>query len=153
MTTCSATANIRARPETIWTILIDAAHYPEWNPGVDHIEGTIALGERIRVFTRDRPKQASPVTVTEFVPGELMIWTGGMPLGLLTEMRKFKLIPKADGSIDLALQEEFRGPLLPLFVRTLPDMSRTFVAFVAALKSRAEALSASIPPAAALHRP
>ena len=36
-----ATTTIEASPETIWTILTDAAGYPEWDPGVDRIEGRI----------------------------------------------------------------------------------------------------------------
>jgi uncharacterized protein YndB with AHSA1/START domain len=36
---------IRARPETIWSLLTDAAGYPNWNSTVEKVEGRIALGE------------------------------------------------------------------------------------------------------------
>lgn len=50
-----ASTTIEAAPETIWTILTDAARYPEWDPGVDRIEGRIALGEKITAHSKLRP--------------------------------------------------------------------------------------------------
>ena len=41
MKTFSATTIINASPETIWEILTDAPNYPNWDPGVERIEGTI----------------------------------------------------------------------------------------------------------------
>ena len=134
----SAATTINATPETIWGILTDAANYPAWDPGVDRIEGTIAPGERIVAYTKLSPNRAFPATVTEFVPGQRMTWTGGMPLGLFKGVRTFTLSPRADGGVDFALREEFSGPLLPLFVGSLPDLNKTFEAFAAGLKDRAE---------------
>jgi hypothetical protein len=37
------------------------------------------------------PKRAFPVTVKEFSPGERMVWSGGMPLGLFRGVRTFTL--------------------------------------------------------------
>ena len=34
---------INSSPDIIWQILTDAPNYPKWDPGVDRIEGTIAL--------------------------------------------------------------------------------------------------------------
>jgi hypothetical protein len=138
MKTFSATTNIKASAETIWRILTDAPNYPAWDPGVDRIEGTIAPGEQITAYTKLSPNRAFPAKVTEFVPGQRMTWTGGMPLGLFKGVRTFTLVPKGDGSIDFTLREEFSGPLLPLFGRGIPDLTKTFEAFAAGLKARAE---------------
>jgi hypothetical protein len=138
MKTWSASTNIKASQDTIWAILIDAPRYPLWDPWADRIDGTIAPGARITAYTKLSPNRAFPVTVTEFVPGQRMAWTGGLPLGIFKGVRTFALHPKDDGSVDVTVREEFSGPLLPLFARSLPDMTQPFADFVAGLKARAE---------------
>ncbi len=132
------TTTIEASPETIWAILTNAAGYPEWDPGVERIEGQIAPGEKITAFTKLSPGRAFPVKVTEFVPGRKMTWTGGMPLGLFKGERTFSLTPQSNGTTIFTVHELFSGPLLPLFGRTIPDLTPTFEQFAAGLKNRAE---------------
>jgi hypothetical protein len=134
----SATTNIKASKETIWKILTDAPNYPTWDPGVIRIEGRIAPGEKITAYNKISPNRAFPAQVTEFVPGQNMAWTGGMPFGLFKGVRTFTLSPKGDGTIDFTLREEFTGPLLPLIGASIPDQNPSFQDFVAGLKNRAE---------------
>ena len=134
----SATTIIKASPETIWAILTDAPGYPEWDPGVDRIEGRIAPGEKITAFTKLSPGRAFPVKVTEFVPGQKMTWMGGMPLGLFKGERTFSLTPQRNGVVEFTLREVFSGLLLPLIGRSIPDLTASFEQFAAGLKSRAE---------------
>jgi hypothetical protein len=134
-----ATTTIEAPPETIWAILTNAAGYPEWDPGVDRIEGRIAPGEKITAFTKLSPGRAFPAKVTEFVPGRKMTWTGGMPLGLFKGERTFTLAPQSNGATEFTLREVFSGPLLGLFGRSIPDLTASFEQFAAGLKRRAEA--------------
>ncbi len=132
-----ASITINASQDTIWKILTDAPHYPTWDPGVIRIEGTIAPGEKIVAYNKISPGRAFPVTVSEFVPGQRMAWTGGMPFGLFTGVRTFTLVPKGR-STDFTLREEFIGPLLGLIERTIPDMTASFQDFVVGLKAQAE---------------
>jgi hypothetical protein len=134
----SATTTIEASPETIWAILTNAPGYPQWDPGVDRIEGRIAPGEKITAYTKLSPGRAFPVKVTEFVPGRKMTWSGGMPLGLFKGERTFTLTPQNAGAVEFTVREVFSGPLLPLFGRSLPDLNRSFEQFVAGLKEHAE---------------
>lgn len=134
----AATTTIAASPDAIWSILIDAARYPEWDPGVDRIEGRIAPGEKVAAYSKLRPGQAFPATVTEFVPGRKMAWTGGMPLGLFKGERTFTLVPQPGGGTEFTLREEFSGPLLGLIGRSIPDLTESFEQFAAGLKRRAE---------------
>ena len=135
----SASTHIHASPETIWEILTDAEHYPEWDPQAIRIEGTIAAGETVTAYTKLSPDRAFPAKVTEFVPGKRMTWTGGMPLGLFKGVRTFTLTPHEDGVIHFELREAFSGLLLPLMAKMLPDMTEAFEGFVAGLQARAEA--------------
>lgn len=135
----SVTQSIRATPETLWTILTDAPQYPAWDPNMDRIEGRIAPGERIKVFTKLSPGRAFPATVTTFESPHKMVWTGGMPLGLFKGERTFTLTPEDDGTTTFSMQEAFSGLLFPLIGRTIPDLNPSFEGFAAGLKARAEA--------------
>lgn len=134
----SATANIIASPDTIWEIITDAKHYPDWDPGIVRIEGTIARGEKIKAISKLNPKKAFPVTVTDFDPGYRMTWTGGMVFNLFKGERTFSLTENGPGSTDFTISEEFSGPLLPLFEKNIPDMNKPFREFVDGLKEWAE---------------
>jgi hypothetical protein len=133
-----ASTTITASPERIWVILTDGAAYPEWEPNTIRIEGRIAPGEKLTAFSKLSPGRAFPVRVTEFIPGQKMIWTGGMPLGLFTGERSFLLAPHGDGTTEFTLREVFSGPLLGLIGRSLPDLNAAFAQFAASLKRRAE---------------
>jgi hypothetical protein len=135
----SASTDIHASPETIWEILTDGEHYPEWDPQAVRIEGTIAPGETVTAYTKFNPDRAFPAKVTEYEPGKKMTWTGGMPLGLFKGVRTFTLTPQEDGAVHFRLREEFSGLLFPLFAKSLPDMTEAFEGFCAGLKARAEA--------------
>jgi hypothetical protein len=133
-----ASASIEADPDTIWSILTDASAYPDWDSGVEKIEGTIAPGERIKVYSELDPGRGYPIKVVEFEPGRSMTWKGGMPLGLFKGLRTYDLAPEANGAVRFTMVERFSGPLLPLVGRSLPDFGPSFEKFAKGLKERAE---------------
>jgi hypothetical protein len=135
----NSTTTIAATPDTIWAILTDGARYPEWDPYAERIEGQIAPGAKIVIYTKVAPGRAFPVTVKEFDPGKRMLWASGMPLGLFKGERSFTLTPTGDGMVEFTLREEFSGLLLGMIAPSLPDMSEPFRQFTAGLKARAEA--------------
>lgn len=126
---------IHATPEKLWGILTDASQYTQFDPNMDHIEGKIALGEKITVHTKFS-KQAFPVTVSVFDAPRRMLWGSGMPLGLFKGEREFTLQAQADGQTQVTVQETFTGLLLPIM--GIPDLSQTFQQFVDGLKDYAE---------------
>lgn len=138
MKSYEAGSTINARPEAIWAILTDAPAYSQWDSGVISLEGTIGLGEKVKVTSEVNPKRAYSVKVTELEPGRRFAWTGGIPLGLMTGVRTFTLTPEG-GATQFTLREEFTGPLLPLVWRSMPDMQPSFDKFAQGLKQRAEA--------------
>ncbi len=138
MKTHDVSRTINATPDAIWAILADAPSWPEWDPGLDRIEGRIAPGEKIKVITKLNPDRTFPVEVTEFDPGRSMTWSGGMPLGLFKGVRTFTLTPREGGATDFRMREEFSGPLLPLIGRSMPDLQPAFEQFADGLKQRAE---------------
>nr|AHE14579.1 thioesterase superfamily protein [uncultured bacterium] len=129
---------IEAGPDVIWNVLVDGSQYAEWDSGVERVEGDIGPGARIRVFAAVNPRRAFPVTVTGFVPGRSMCWTGGMPLGLFTGMRTFTLAPQDGGATRFTVREEYTGPLARLIWRSIPDLGPSFEQFATGLKHRVE---------------
>ena len=135
-----ATATIHESPEKIWAILTELSAYPEWDPYCEKIEGRVALGEKIKAFSKLSPGRAFPVKVTELVPNQRMTWTGGMPFGLFKGTRTFTLTPQGL-STQFTLREVFSGPMLALIGRSIPDMTAAFEQFVSGLKHRAEGVN------------
>lgn len=133
-----ATSLIQASPEAIWAILTAAPGYSEWDSGVVRVEGRIAPGEKIKVISEANPGRAFPVKVVDFTPGERMVWSGGMPLGLFKGVRTYTLSPQPGGATRFTMREEYTGPLLPMIWRSIPDLGPSFQQFASGLKKRAE---------------
>lgn len=133
-----AAITIHASPEAIWKVLTDAGGYPRWDQTMDHIEGRLALGETVKFFTK-LSAQAFPVKVTAFEPGEKLVLSGGLPLGLFKSERTHTLTPAGSGDTNFTTEETFSGLLLGLFGRSIPDLTENFQGFAAALKRQAEA--------------
>lgn len=138
MKSYDASSTIGASPDAIWAILTDAPGYTAWDSGVERVEGRIASGETITVYSKVSPGRAFPVKVAEFVAGRKMVWSGGMPLGLFKGVRTFTLTPEANGMTRFTVREEYTGLLLPLIWRTMPDLGPSFQQFASGLKRRLE---------------
>lgn len=128
---------IHAAPDAVWTVLADGDRYIEWDPTLERLEGSIAPGETLKVFTRLSPGRAFPVKVTAFEPGRRMIWTGGMPLGLFKGERTFTL-SSSGNTTTFTMREEFTGLLAPLISKSIPDLQPAFEQFANGLKARVE---------------
>ena len=133
-----ASAAIAAEPADIWPVLVDGAAYPQWDSGVDRVEGRIAAGEKIKVYVAVNPGRAFPVRVEQFEPDRLMRWVGGMPLGLFRGERVYRLVPNGDGTTTFTMREQYTGPLAGLIWKSIPDLGPSFRQFANGLKARVE---------------
>jgi hypothetical protein len=133
-----ATSVIAASPEAVWSVLSDGAAWPDWDSGVDAVEGKIAMGETITIRSQAAPGRAFPVKVTLFEPPGRLRFTGGMPLGLFRGVRTYEVSPGGNGHVTFRMREEYTGPLLPLIWRSMPDLGPSFQQFATGLKQRAE---------------
>ena len=138
-----AEAEIEASPEAVWSVLTDAPGYAQWDSGVVRVEGRIAPEEKIKVVSEANPGRSFPVKVTEFIPGERMVWSGGMPLGLFKGVRTFTLTRAGRGT-HFSMREEYSGPLLGLIWRSMPDLQPSFDQFARGLQIRVQQPSASL---------
>ena len=132
-----AEIDIAAPPARVWALLTDLPAYPSWNPTIEKVEGSIALGHRLKVFVKINPGRAFPVKVAELVPNERMVWRGGMPLGLFKGERTYTLTPAGAGT-RFAMHEVFSGLMSGMIEKSIPDLQPAFDEFARALKTRAE---------------
>jgi hypothetical protein len=135
------TIAIEARAEQVWAVLADVEHYGEWNPFVTAIDGSLAVGERLRV--RLTPPGARGVTmkprVTVVEPGRTFEWLGSIVVrGIFDGRHRFE-IEATDGGTRFTQRESFSGVLVKLLPRSFH--ARTAAGFTAmneALKARVE---------------
>lgn len=133
---------IDAPAEKVWSLLMDFAGYPRWNPFVRSIAGLPQVGGQLEVFVqpagssgmRFRPK------VLAFAPRRELRWKGQLFMpGLFDGEHYFRIEPRAIGGVSFQHGEVFTGLLVPLFRRSLDGATRDgFVAMNAALKREAE---------------
>lgn len=134
--------DIAAPIEKVWSLLIDFPSYPRWNPFIRSIEGTLEIGQSLKVFIQ--PPGASGMrfhpTVLVLQPNRELRWKGKLFLpGLFDGEHYFRLTAKAGGGTTLNQGETFSGLLVPLFRRSLDGATRQgFVAMNEAIKREAE---------------
>ena len=129
---------IDAPVSRVWSLLTDLPNWPRWNTTVDKVDGTIGLGSRVTVYAKASPGRAFPLKVSELAPPNLMVWRGGMPLGLFTGTRTYVLSPQQNGKLQFEMKEEFTGLMAPLITRSIPDLQPSFEEFAKCLKKAAE---------------
>ncbi len=136
--TYQASSVIDASRSAVWDVLVDGAAWTEWDSAVVRVDGEITPGGTVTVYPEVNPKRGFPVTVVEFVPGERMVWRGGMPLGLFTGTRTYTLSEQPDGKVRFEMREDYTGPMAGLIVKSIPDLGPSFSRFANGLKQRVE---------------
>ena len=133
-----ARSTINASPEKVWAVLTDSERFPDWDSGIDKVEGKIAPGATIKLFVKVNPGRAFPLKVAEFAAPRRLVFSGGMPLGLFKGVRTYTLEPDGGGRTRFHMREEYTGPLLGMIWKSIPDLGPSFQQFANGLKSRSE---------------
>lgn len=134
---------IDASPAEVWKVLTAFDEFPRWNPFIVRIEGTPAVGRRLKARLDPpggRGISLRPV-VTVVEPERELAWLGrlGIP-GVFDGAHRFQLEPLPEGRTRFVQSEHFRGALVPLVRRSLNRHTlRGFEAMNRALEARVEA--------------
>jgi hypothetical protein len=145
----STSIDIDAEPGIVWQVLTDLAAYREWNPFITRAEGTVAVGQRLRL--RMQPVGGRGVTlrptVEEATPGRRLRWMGHLGFsGLFDGEHVFTLDSRPEGGVRLVQEERFRVLLVPLMSRSLTTHTRpAFESMNKALRYRVERAPATQP--------
>lgn len=134
-----ATTVIACPRELVWSVLTDTACYGEWAVGTHRLDGQIANGAQLQLYTASKPNQPMVLKASHVLEPETFTLSGGLPLGLFRGNRTVTLLPRADGATEFTLVEVFSGLLEPVMGGMLPDLTPSFENFAAALKQRCEA--------------
>ena len=143
-----AEIDIDADPDSVWAVLMDFETYPEWNPFIQPIEGSQAVGATLRL--RIQPPDSRGMTLTPHVtviePARAFGWLGSLGIRHIFDgAHRFQLEPIDGGRRTRFVQSErFRGVLLPFVRRSvLPPTLRGFEAMNLALADRVAAMKVS----------
>jgi uncharacterized protein YndB with AHSA1/START domain len=129
--------HIDAPAGRVWSLLTDAADFPRWNSTVDSIEGTIALGQRLRLRVPVAPTRTFKPRVTALEPEKRMVWSDGAA-PMFRGVRTFTLTARGDGATEFSMVEVLSGLMLPMIRKSLPDFGPPFERYAADLKAEAE---------------
>jgi hypothetical protein len=140
-TTISTTIDINATPAAVWGVQTDFAAYPTWNPFMDRVKGTPAVGEKLVIHLSPNGGRGMTFkpTVLAANPGRELRWLGKLGVrGIFDGEHSFVLTANADGTTRLTHGESFSGVLVALMKRTIDNTQDGFTAFNQALKLRVE---------------
>jgi hypothetical protein len=143
----SADVTIDAPVDVVWTVMLDLAHYPLWNPFIVRVDAPGGreprVGDAITLHVRFRGGRAvaSRERITRIEPRALLEYEFAGRLhraGLVRGRRLQGLEQGPDGATRYHTEEQFRGALaFALPVRAVQDGFRRHAR---ALKERAESL-------------
>lgn len=141
MRTLESRIDIDAPVDRVWAIVSEAATYPEWNPFIRRIEGTLQPGSRLTV--RIEPPGGSGMTFKPTVqavqPNQLLRWLGRLVVpGVFDGEHSLRLELIDSNRTRFIQSERFSGVLVPFLGGALTRTERGFEQMNQALKARAE---------------
>jgi hypothetical protein len=121
--TPSASIEIDATPDEVWSVLTDVAAYDEWNPFIVSSSGTVEVGATLTNTMRDATGETTfTPTVLTVTPGRELRWLGKVgPGGVFDGEHSFLIEPVRPGRVRLIQTERFSGVLVPFFRGQLHD--------------------------------
>ncbi|MCF4097575.1 SRPBCC domain-containing protein [Maritalea mediterranea] len=137
MKTYQSKIEIAASVENVWRALLDGLQTDPQPFGIIKLEGELAAGSRLKLWSEVDPNRAFALQIISFQPPHKMVWRGGMPFGLFTGTRTFILRRSGETTI-FEMEEIFKGALAGLIVKSMPDLNPSFEKFALALKQKAE---------------
>lgn len=130
----SVSIEIKADPAIIWALLTKASDYPRWNSTVTSIEGSIAMGEKIKLKSILDAKRTFKLKVKEFEPEKKLVWGDGQG------NRVYTITKNGSGTVTFTMTEKIGGVMFPMYAKMIPPFDQSFEQFAGDLKKEAEAI-------------
>lgn len=133
---------INATPTQVWSILMNFDSYPTWNPFIQQISGSTAMGSKLSVQIKsgDEKSMLFKPKVLVCVEEKEFRWLGHLFVrGLFDGAHYFKLVPVGQHQTQFVHGENFRGLLAGLLLKIAGRQTLAgFRMMNEALKERAE---------------
>lgn len=141
-TIITTSIQIPAPAATIWNILMDFEHYPEWNSFIRSISGNAKVGEQLSVNIQPNPEKKPMKFLPKVLackPNAEFRWKGKLLFnGLFDGEHRFFLKENPDGTTTFTHEERFTGILVPFLKKMLEvDTKNGFIRMNEALLERA----------------
>ncbi len=137
MKTYETQIEIDAAQDRIWQVLTREMPKDSTPYGITKFEGTIGLGAKIKLWSDVVPDRAFSLKVARFDAPNVMVWRGGMPLGLFIGTRTFTITSNGRGA-EFHMREVFTGLMAGMITKSMPDLAPSFEKFASTLKQKAE---------------
>lgn len=127
---------IKADPAIVWALLTKASDYPRWNSTVTSIEGTIALGEKIKLKSTLDTNRTFKLKVKEIEAEKKLVWGDG-------QGNRIYIITKNEnenGTITFSMTEKIGGLMFPMYAKMIPSFDQSFEQFASDLKNESETI-------------
>jgi hypothetical protein len=134
----AVTTEIAAPVEVVWAQLTDTASFADWNPFVQSLEGTLAVGEKltVRITPPGGKGMTFRPTVTAVEENRRLEWLGRFLVPGLFDGRHSFTLEAVEGGTRLTQEETFTGALVPLMASVLKKTEDGFRAMNEALRDR-----------------
>lgn len=115
---------IKATTDSVWDILTDFSHYPDWNPFIKYLKGNPA--ERTKIEVKLTPHGTKGMIykpkVLKFQKSKEFRWLGHTVIpGLFDGEHIFELIDNQNGTTTFIQREKFYGILVPFLKKMLDN--------------------------------
>lgn len=125
---------IKADPAIVWALLTKASDYPRWNSTVTSIEGTIALGEKIKLKSTLDTNRTFKLKVKEIEAEKKLVWGDGQG------NRIYIITKNENGTITFSMTEKIGGLMFPMYAKMIPSFDQSFEQFASDLKNESETI-------------
>lgn len=132
MSSFETTLHIPSDPADVWATLLQTDRWPDWDTQLDRVDGELGPGERVTLQVADTSRPFK-LKVATWEPERRIVLTGGMPFGLFTGTRTYRLDPH-DGGTQFSMTERFTGPMAGIIGKSIPDLQPSFEAFASGLR-------------------
>ena len=143
MPTVKTAIDVATSAEIVWRVLTHFHAYPQWNPFIVSIYGSLAPGQRLTIQARYPNGDTSQFSayVVKAIPASELRWRRRRVIeGIFDREQAFFIVPNGIKGVRFIQREHFSGLLAPLMMHFISEKThKAFNLMNLALKRTAEA--------------